>query len=386
MAALIACGLIFAESDPDEDRRIAGRRRCKHGRDLFAIEQNPGRGYSITGWRRRQHRFDPTQSSLSAHQLEEVIFRQTFLFTSDQFRTHIMTGELEEAVRAPRKVYDDRRQGPARERRRRRCKASPAQRVLFVLHRLRFNPTLLEMQHVAHWSSTSLDDDFFHVLACLRESLRGEVVWPDAAERQRLRHEQLGTFGIVDGTLSRTLEDANQRRENFRSDKGYGIAAQGVISNEGNCIHIEAGFQGSESDKGMWNLSELHLRHHEFFSPGEALLADGGYHPNYDDQHHDVLKRPFSNSDLQRLLEVNPNPEAIDIQSLLEFNTLHRSARSLVERWFAKLKNSYAIVSSHSAFRCNVQLHEPIFEVCVFLTQLSVRLDGFVIDGEEFSI
>jgi len=112
-----------------------------------------------------------------------------------------------------------------------------------------------------------------------------EIQWPDEQERLELRGKLPGqpmAIGVLDATIHRRQRPGIIQIEAYRGDKKcHFLNTLTVCDYRGVLIFLDTGFLGRSNDQNCYNNSELKKHPEKYFSQGEKLLADGGFHDQY---------------------------------------------------------------------------------------------------------
>jgi hypothetical protein len=190
--------------------------------------------------------------------------------------------------------------------------------------------TLLE-EYFFHLSDTWISSIADHVTYSINIIYKNEIEWPDKEERE-------ATWGfipvgekiiaIVDGTHLR-IDRPSSREEEQSYYSGYkGGHTQNYIvyiNNLGFVLRVDGPFPGSMSDRGCVQLTDIHKSPSSYLSPGEKILADGGFCGEGE------YIVPFN------LVVVNK--ETTIRNALIDYNSAIADCRSLIERVFARIKD-----------------------------------------------
>jgi hypothetical protein len=116
-------------------------------------------------------------------------------------------------------------------------------------------------------------------------SLHDEMIkWPSNREKRRTskyyeeNHQFKGCIGIVDGTFVNLCQKPTVDPETYWSRKQkYSMNVQIVCNERREIIFYQVGYPGSCNDAYCFRNCDLNKNPERYFSPGEYLLADGGY-------------------------------------------------------------------------------------------------------------
>jgi hypothetical protein len=134
--------------------------------------------------------------------------------------------------------------------------------------------------------------------------------------------------GFLDSTCSEIRRPKENQDLYYRGDKAYhNILNQLVVDPLGRNIHLTFGGQGSRNDRGFFNESVLYSNQNEHFSPGEYLIADGGFRGN------GSVVCPFNRNEVR----------GEDRNNRARFNQNLRSSRVTVEWGFGFIHNKWEI-------------------------------------------
>ena len=159
---------------------------------------------------------------------------------------------------------------------------SSQQRLFLYLCRLRGHNYYQDLKFITGLIEATLCRDFFHVSRAVYYALQNEIGYPDDASRQQLQ-TQIPTLPGMIGVVDTVVLEINRPKQNHAlhyvaRKKIYGRVFQVVCSWRVKILHVFGGYSaGTNNDRGLFNLSSLHRRRHQFFRRDQYLIGDTGY-------------------------------------------------------------------------------------------------------------
>lgn len=135
-------------------------------------------------------------------------------------------------------------------------------------------------------SKSSIHYHYVIMIQCLRELASRYIRWPDARERDVIKHEferrygYPGVVGVIDGTHITITAPLEQKRKYVNRHHNYSVIAQAVCGHNKLFRDIFVGQPGSVGDARTFSRSPLCrnlIRGAPFISDDEHLLGDGAY-------------------------------------------------------------------------------------------------------------
>jgi len=151
-----------------------------------------------------------------------------------------------------------------------------------------------------------------HVTRCVNSALQDELRWPSAELRECL----YGYFSIcdtavavLDGTHCEIEEPTYDSRRYYSGYKHMTSQNYLVHVNVlGIVLKVEGPFPGRRNDRADYNVSEVAQHPEQFLSPGERILADGGFvggHPLLVPIHSTIIQKETDKKRKAMMLEIN---------------------------------------------------------------------------------
>lgn len=181
---------------------------------------------------------------------------------------------------------------------------------------------------------------------------------------------------IVDATVQRILVPTGtfeQKKQWFSGKHGsYCLKSQVITDMKGAAIMVNSGYVGSIHDMHIFRetMEEWHRIAILHPKTPQKVLADKGYQAN----------------DVPELVTpIKGTPDKLSRQDNA-FNERIGKTRIVVENFFGRLKNRYAIIGS--VYRHSHELYPKIFNLCCAFTNFEIRLCGHGLrkeDGDWYS-
>lgn len=176
---------------------------------------------------------------------------------------------------------------------------------------------------------------------------------------------------IVDATVQRIQVPTGtfeQKKKWFSGKHGfYCLKSQVITDMKGAAIMVNSGYLGAIHDMNIFRETLEAWHHIAVLHPNTPakILADKGYQAN----DIDALVTPIKGS-----------PDKLSRQENA-FNERIGKSRIVVENFFGRVKNRYAIIGS--VFRHSQEQYSKIFELCCALTNFEIRLCGHGLRRED---
>jgi len=196
-----------------------------------------------------------------------------------------------------------------------------------------------------------------HLNQCINEMLGHFIEWPD----QDTRKSMYGMMSLADEVVA-VLDGTHCeiQRPSYGEDDYYsgykGCHTQNflvAVNPLGMIIYVDGPYPGRQNDRGVYNQSDLAQHPERYVTPGELILADGGFiggAPLICPIHIDSINKASSE-------EVK--------NDMIEFNEELSSNRVLVEDVFSWLKSRAHVLASK--FRRNKESQKAVFfAACCF--------------------
>ena len=181
---------------------------------------------------------------------------------------------------------------------------------------------------------------------------------------------------IVDATVQRILVPTGtfeQKKQWFSGKHGaYCLKSQVITDMKGTAIMVNSGYFGSIHDMHIFRETLEEWHHIAILHPTipQKVLADKGYQAN----------------DVEALVTpIKGSPDKLSRQDNA-FNERIGKTRIIVENFFGRLKNRYAIIGS--VYRHSHDLYPKIFKLCCAFTNFEIRFCGHGLrrdDGDWYS-
>lgn len=215
-------------------------------------------------------------------------------------------------------------------------------------------------------SESTLWRSIDHVTEAINYIWYGNIQWPDQSERAGL-HEgfaiEARAVGVLDGThceidMPAVNADAYRAGHKKRYTQNYLC----VVNVFGLVIYVAGPFPGATGDRGAWKQCALFADRDSFFSPGEVLLADGGFVGGR------YLMCPYHVDDIRRAASTEER------DAMVQHNNELSQDRTLVEDAFAWIKQCAPVLGTRF-HRYRTRQGEAVFAVCRWWNELR-RLRG----------
>lgn len=215
--------------------------------------------------------------------------------------------------------------------------------------------------------------EFFWLRQCLvqHKALKLTIRWGTPQEREAERLD-LVTAGLLpagfencvficDGTkdLAQRARIYEAQEREYSALKGHGKSHLLFTDLSGRPMHVEAGIQGNENDRGAYKRTKIYQHPDEYLLPHHTGLFDGVFQGELHCKTQDTGVLPASRSQLAKA------PPAMR-ELLRKSNRCQRRLRVPVEQVFGIIKE-WGLVG-HTLWRGDVELQGVNFLLCTQLT------------------
>ena len=335
-------------------------------------------------------------------------FQQECAFSPAEFES--LYGEVESVLFLCRDTLNDYGTALNLQRRRRRYKYGPRERLFIFLCFCRQygGKSFRRQANSWNWSVSSVFVDFIWLranLICL-PAMAAKLCWgtPQERETQRLHliragvcifalaacaladsltcacarqrvmcHALLVHAGVLppglddctficDGTkdLGKRCRIYEQQELDYSANKGHGKSHLLFCDLFGKPLHVAAGIQGNENDRGAYLLTKIYQHPDDYLLPHHQGLFDGVFRGNLHCKTDASGVLPFNQADLRAA------PTVAALNRMRRFNRSQRRLRVVVEQLFGIIKK-WGLVGN-SVYRGDLDAQGENFLLCTQLT------------------
>ena len=206
-------------------------------------------------------------------------------FTAGEFE--MLLQQVAPYILKPRAIYDCPESDG--ERRTRQTRLSVSSRLFMFLDRLANGTKFAKLASDSGCSQETCRVDFIHVAYAICDALKNEIEWPNAMERREMHglisaHLYPSIIAVIDGTYQYLASTKDLVHIFYNGHKKRPLWLHQIVVNwRGRIIHHSFVPGGVTNDRGQFN-DTLLGRTPMYFSAGEHLLADRGYHGTNPDE------------------------------------------------------------------------------------------------------